>query len=137
VWRTRLAALGVSVTTTTLVNTLYHPQSNPTGLCASLVEFFLLTVINPIPSSPGTISRYIEWVLNNTVHKSTGFIPSEIFLKTEKSSPIYDSVEYPPKDSDDFTVKLTTAAEVQRMKAKERRIRHDHAENTMEKPFNF
>jgi len=52
------------------------------------------------------------------------FFPSEIFLKTERYSPIYEAVECPPRDNDDFMVKLTIAAEVQRTKAEERRIRH-------------
>lgn len=65
-------------------------------------------------------------MLNNTVHESTGFTPSEIFLKADRYSPIYEAVECPPKRSDDFIVKLTMASEVQRTRAEERRIRHDH-----------
>jgi len=122
VWQTRLSALGVSVTTTSV----YHPQSNPAEKVMRELGRLFRTYCHQSHTEWPRYVRYIEWVLNNTVHESTGFTPSEIFLKADRYSPIYEAVEYPPKRSDDFMVKLTMAAEVQRTKAEERRIRHDH-----------
>lgn len=121
VWRARLTALGVSVTTTSV----YHPQSNPAERVMRELGRLFRTYCHQSHTEWPRYVQYIEWVLNNTVHESTGFTPSEIFLRTERYSPIYEAVECPPKGSDDFTIKLTMAAEVQRTKAEERRIRHD------------
>jgi hypothetical protein len=121
VWQTRLTALGVSVTTTSV----YHPQSNQAERVIRELGRFFRTYCHQSHTEWPHYVNYIEWVLNNTIHESTGFTPNEIFLKTERYSPTYEAIEYPPKRSDYFTVKLTMAAEVQRTKAEERRIRHD------------
>lgn len=121
VWQTRLAALGIAVTTTSV----YHPQSNPAERVMRELGRLFRTYCHESHTEWSRYVKYIEWVLNNTVHESTGFTPSEIFLKTERYSPIYEAVECPPRGSDDFAVKLTMAAEIQRTKAEKRQIRHD------------
>ncbi|CAI6372039.1 unnamed protein product [Macrosiphum euphorbiae] len=121
VWQARLTAIGASVTTTSV----YHPQSNPSERVMRELGRLFRTYCHQNHTEWPRYVKYIEWVLNHTVYEATGFTPSEIFLKEDRYSPIYEAVECPPKPADDYTVKLTMAAEVQRTKAEERRIRHD------------
>jgi hypothetical protein len=65
------------------------------------------------------------WVLNNTIHESTGFTPQELFLKENRYSPIYDLVEIPPGHVEDVNKKYTLAREIQKTRALERKMRHD------------
>jgi hypothetical protein len=121
VWRTRLSELGVSVTTTSV----YHPQSNPAERVMRELGRLFRTYCHDNHTDWPHYVQYIEWVLNNTIHESTGFTPRELFLTEERYSPIYEAVEYPPGTSEDPKVKLTMANEVQRSKAEKRRLRHD------------
>lgn len=121
VWRTRLSELGVSVTTTSV----YHPQSNPAERVMRELGRLFRTYCHDIHTEWPSYVQYIEWVLNNTIHESTGFTPRELFLTGERYSPIYEAVECPPGTSEDLNVKLTMADEVQRSKAEKRRLRHD------------
>jgi hypothetical protein len=91
VWQTRLTALGVSVTTTSV----YHPQNNPAERVMRELGRFFRTYCHQSHTEWPRYVNYIEWVLNNTVHESTGFTPNEIFLKTERYSPTYEAIEYP------------------------------------------
>jgi len=50
--------------------------------------------------------------------------------------PIYEAVEYPPRRSDDFTAKLTMAAEVAQTNAQ--RVRNaEFVMTAVEKPLHF
>jgi hypothetical protein len=68
---------------------------------------------------------YIEWVLKNTVHESTGLTPHELFCKEPNTPLVNDLISFPP--SCDFTQERTfvMAREIQLSKAALRKRRHD------------
>lgn len=125
IWQTRLAELGIPPTTTSV----YHPQSNPAERVMRELGRFFRTYCHEQHTEWPRYVKYVEWVLNNTVHESTGFTPQEIFLKQNRYSPIYEAVECPPGSHMNIDQKITMANEIQRTKAEQRRIRHDRRGN--------
>lgn len=121
VWQTQLINLGIPPTTTSV----YHPQSNPAErVMRELGRLFRTYCYDQHMEWPRYI-KYIEWVLNNTVHEATGFTPRELFLRQSRYSPIHEAIECPPSASIDVNMQLIMANEVQNTKAEWRKLRHD------------
>lgn len=113
VWPTRLTDLGVSPTTTSV----YHSQSNPIERIMRELGRFLRIYCHMSHTDRPRYVKYVEWVLNNTIHESTGFTLEEIFLKGDRYNPITEAIECPPGVAIEHQVKLIMANEVQRTKA--------------------
>lgn len=63
---------------------------------------------------------------NNTVHESTGFTPSEMFLGGTRYNPFHlTDIECPLGTQIGQKTKIRMAKEIQLTKAKQLRIRHD------------
>lgn len=115
IWQNSLTNLGIRTTT----KSVYHPQSNPAErVMRELGRRFRSYCHDQHTEWPRYV-QYIEWVLNNTIHKATGFTPQELFLKESRYSPIYEAIEYPSDSSEDHNVKLTLTNSVQRTKAEQ------------------
>lgn len=98
VWQNRLIIdLGVSVTTTSV----YHPQSNPAERVMRELGRLFRIYFHESHSQWHRYVQYIEWVLNHTTHEATGFTPQEIFLKSNRYSPIYEAIECIPSNDED------------------------------------
>jgi len=119
VWRARITALSVCVTTTSV----YHPQSNPAERVVRELGRLFCTYCHQSHTEWPRFVQFIEWVLNNTVHESTGFTPSKIFLKTERYSLIYEAVDVRRKVL--MIYGQANHGSRERTKAEERWIRHD------------
>lgn len=129
VWQSRISELGVQITTTSV----YHPQSNPSERVMRELGRLFRTYCFTKHTEWSQYVRYIEWVLNNTIHESTGHTPQELFLGVERYDPLYSLVEAPRDRMEDPNTRYTIAREIQRTKAEQRRIRHDRIGN----PINF
>jgi len=121
VWQKRLSALGVPPTMTSV----YHPQSNPAErVMRELGRMFRAYCHENHTEWPRHVS-YIEWVLNNTVHESTGHTPQELFLSVEQYNPFGKVVSFPPRVPLAQRTKLTMAREIQLTHSERRKRRHD------------
>lgn len=107
------------------MTSVYHPQSNPAERVMRELGRFIRTYCSNSHTKWSDYVSYIEWVLNNTVHESTGFTPQELFLKENRYSPIYELVEVPPGHTEDPNKKYILAREIQNTRAMERKTRHD------------
>jgi len=121
VWQNRLLALGVPPTMTSV----YHPQSNPAErVMRELGRMFRAYCHEHHTEWPRYVT-YIEWVLNNTVHESTGHTPQELFLSVEQYNPFGNVVSFPLRLPLAQRTKLTMAREIQLTHAERRKQRHD------------
>lgn len=121
VWQTRLSDLGIPPTMTTV----YHPQSNPAErIMRELGRLFRTYCYENHTDWPHYV-RYVEWVLNNTVHEATGHTPQELFLKVERYNPFSAVVSFPLRVPLEEKSKLTMAREIQLSHAERRKRRHD------------
>lgn len=75
VWQTRLSELGVVVT----ITSIYHPESNPAERVMRELGRLFRTYCHDNHAEWPHYVQYIEWVLNNTIHESTGFTPENFF----------------------------------------------------------
>lgn len=121
VWQRRLLAIGVPPTMTSV----YHPQSNPAErVMRELGRMFRTYCHDNHTEWPRSVP-YIEWVLNNTVHESTGHTPQELFLSVERYNPFSHVVNFPIRFPQAQRTKLTMAREIQFTQAERRKRRHD------------
>lgn len=122
IWQSRLSALGSNPTHTSV----YHLQSNPAERVMRELERLFRIYCNENHTELPRYVPYIEWVLNNRVHESTGFTPSEMFIGGPRYNPFHlADIECPPDAQMDKNTKITMAKEIQLTKAEQRRIRHD------------
>lgn len=122
VWQGRLSAIGVPPTMTSV----YHPQSNPAErVMRELGRMFRSYCHENHTEWPRHVS-YIEWVLNNTVHESTGHTPQELFLSEEQYNPFGNVVSFPSRSLLSQRTKLTMAREIQLSHSERRKRRHDN-----------
>lgn len=69
--------------------------------------------------------KYIVWVLNDTVHNTTGVMPQELFFKERQYSPIYKIAKPSLGWTEVPYIKYTLAREIQRIRVAERKRRQD------------
>jgi len=115
-----LSSLGIPPTFTSV----YHPQSNPAERLMGELGRLFRSYCSEHHSDWPTYVRYIEWVLNHTVHEATGFTPSELFLQQPRVNPLSALVEFPTGAKFDQDQRLIMAREVQQSKAESRQRRH-------------
>jgi len=116
IWRNRLSNLGVPPTFTSV----YHSQSNPAERAMRELGRLFRSYGSEHYSDRPTYVPYIEWVLNNTVHETTGSILAVIFLQQPRHKPLSALVEFPPK-----ITKIGNEQEIQQSRAESRKRRHD------------
>lgn len=121
VWQRRLLALGVPPT----MISVYHPQSNPAERVMRELGRMFRTYCHENHFEWPRYVSYIEWVLNNTVHESTGYTPQELFLSIEQYNPLGNVVSFPIRFPLSQRTKLTMAREIQLTHSERRRRRHD------------
>jgi hypothetical protein len=127
VWQSRLSVCGVQPTMTSV----YHPQSNPAERVMRELGRMFRTYCSEKHTEWPRYTSYIEWVLNNTVHESTGYTPQELFLTGEKYNPFSAVVSFPLKIPLDQHTKLTMAREIQQSHSERRRLRHNQKGKTI------
>lgn len=121
VWQKRLLDLGIPPTMTSV----YHPQSNPAERVMRELGRMFRTYCHENHIEWPRHVPYIEWVLNNTVHESTGYTPQELFLSAERYNPFGDVVSFPSRFPIAQRTKLTMAREIQLTHSERRKRRHD------------
>lgn len=119
VWQSRLSALGSNPTHTSV----YHPRSNPAEWVMRELRRLFRTYCSENHTEWPRYVSHIEWVLNNAVHESTGFTPSEMFLGGARYNPFHlTDIECPPGIQMDKDTKITMAKKIQLINAEQRRI---------------
>lgn len=121
VWQTRLSALGIPPTMTTV----YHPQSNPAERVMRELGRLFRTYCHENHTDWPRYVNYIEWVLNNTTHEATGHTPQELFLAVERYNPFSAVVSFPLRIPLEEKTKLIMAREIQLSHAERRKRKHD------------
>ncbi|VVC43500.1 Ribonuclease H-like domain,Integrase, catalytic core [Cinara cedri] len=118
IWQSRLTELGIQVLTTSV----YYPQSNPSERVMREVGRLFRTYCHEKHTSWFQYIHYIELVLNNTVHESTGSTLQEIFMRTARYHPFGILVETPPDRKENPNTQYILAREIQNNKAEPRNV---------------
>lgn len=121
VWQSRLSQLGVPPTKTSV----YQSQSNPAERVMRELGRMFRTYCHEQHSEWPRYITYIEWVLNNTVHETTGHTPQELFLTVERYNPFSAVVSFPLRVPIEQRTKFIMAREIQMSHAERRKRRHD------------